>query len=393
MAPYNNTVSKIAANPDKKTLIIRNAYHYDFGGAEKFAVNLAAELSKHNMQPVLITRSPQLLKHAQQMHVKHKRGWWWSRQDYSGANVLLFPFYLLWQILLTLWYVQLILHMKIDIVHPQSRDDFVAATIAGRLLRKRVVWTDHADLKYVFANHRVWYKNPVGKLVYLASKLAHYITLVSQSEQLLIETALGITLPAKYKVIHNGISDQNVVPHPRPHGEQEAIIYCSTSRLVTAKGIGELIEAFTQISRQNPSVRLWIVGYGPEADHFKQLAQHVPTITFFGHKDDALPFVAACDIFVHPSYHEGFSLSLVEAIMLGKPAIACRVGGNPEIIRDGQNGLLVPAKDAQLLAGAMLKLAKEPQTRKMYGVAAREDYVKSFVFESIVKEKFLPLYE
>ncbi|HSX05573.1 MAG TPA: glycosyltransferase, partial [Candidatus Saccharimonadales bacterium] len=175
----------------RRILLIRNAYKFDFGGAERFPVHLAGELKKMGYQPLVVSHSTQLLNYARAAGAARQRGWWWGWQNQTSWRVVFFPVYLLWQVLLCGWYLQLMLRLRPDVVHPQSRDDFVAATLVGKLLGKRVIWTDHADLKYIFMNHRVWYKNPVGKLVYVVSKLADTITLVSKSEERLIQQALG----------------------------------------------------------------------------------------------------------------------------------------------------------------------------------------------------------
>jgi glycosyltransferase involved in cell wall biosynthesis len=376
-----------------RVLIIRNAYSYDFGGGERFPVDLAAELSKHGFAPVVASSQAQLLRYAGLQHVMHLKSPWWQHQNFSGKNVLLVPLYALWQLFLICWYLGAIIGLRPQVVHPESRDDFIAATFAAKLLGKRVIWTDHADLKYIFANHQVWYKNPVGKLVYLASKLADIITLVSGSEKDLIEQALGQPVPPKYRVIHNGVLDIVPTPISRRPEDREAIIFCATSRLVTAKGISELIDAFKRLNAKNPHTRLWLVGDGPETDNFKQLAADNPSISFFGHSDKPLDYVSAADIFVHPSYHEGFSLSLVEAAMLAKPIVACSVGGNPEIIQDHVNGLLVPQKDSDALYHALSMLADNKPLRQRFGNTARQTFTESFNFERIVRESFVPLYK
>jgi glycosyltransferase involved in cell wall biosynthesis len=375
-----------------KILIIRNAFSYDYGGGERFPVNLAMAVAAYGHTPVVVSRSPKLLAFARASHIPCIRGWWWSQQNWSGKHILLVPLYLFWQILLTMWYFHLVITVRPDILHPQSKDDFIAATIAGKLLRKRIIWTDHADLKYIFANHRRWYKNPVGKLVYACSRLASAITLVSNSEASLITRQLGHALPANFTVIHNGVTDTHVTPQPRQKNELKTFIFCATSRLVSAKGIGELLDAFTALHREHPDTALWLVGNGPDEQLFRDQAKGSAAVHFFGHSDKPLAFVAACDVFVHPSYHEGFSLSLVEATMLAKPIIACNVGGNVEIIHDQSTGLLIPPRDTEALKSAMAQLITNRPLADQLGRAARSAYEKNFNFESIVSERFLPLY-
>lgn len=374
----------------QRVLIIRNAMPYDFGGAERFAVDIAHELQQNNWQPLVVSRHSKLLEYAQQQAVASKRGWWWQHQHWNGKWAPLFPIYLCWQLVLTIWYLQLIARFRPHVVHAQGRDDFIAASLAARLLGKRVIWTDHADLKYIYANNRVWYKNPVGKLVRMASKLAHQITLVSQSEKQLIAESLGHEPGDRYHVIYNGVISKTVQPRQRSNS---TFIFCATSRLVAAKGIGEQIEAFAAFNKQHPASELWLVGDGPSEAEFKQQAADTPGITFWGHSDAPLEYVAACDVFVHPSYHEGFSISLIEATMLGRPIIACNVGGNPEIIHDHKTGLLVEARNTQQLHAAMEELYTNRDLSAQLGANAKNLFDTSFRFEKIVAEGFIPLYE
>lgn len=375
-----------------KVLVVRNAASYDFGGAERLTVHIAKELELNGIQAVVISRHKQLLTYAQSLHTVYKRGWWWSRQNWSGLRALGFPIYLLWQAVLMLWYIQLILRLRPDVLHVMSKDDFIAGTLAGRLLRRGVIWTDPADLKHVFLHHNIWYKNPVGKLVYSVAPLASSITLVSESERRLITESVGHSLPQNFIVMHIAGKDESVQPVTRKLADKDAVIFCATSRLVIAKGIADLINAFNQLTATSANYRLWLVGSGPDENQFKALAKGNVHITFVGHSEKPLAQVAAADVFVHPTHHEGFSLSLAEAAMLGKPMIATNVGGNPELINDG-NGLLVPIKDPTKFCEAMRKLGSDKPLRERLGKNARHDYKTKFDFSAIVKGTLISLYE
>lgn len=376
--PYNVLMKRVA--------LIRNSYSYDVGGAEIFPVNLAKLLSPDDYEPFILSANRKTQKIASAAGFKAVHSPWWSFQNFSGLGVFLFPVYLLWVIVLTVWYFLFFLRNRIDVVHPQSRDDFIAATFAAKILHKKVVWTDHADLKYIYMNHKTWYKNPVGKLVYLASKLADHVTIISFSESKLIEESLGRKLPVNYTVIYIGVAD-NYKPSKR---KGDKLVLVSTSRLVKAKGIGELIEAFKLIN--NTHVVLKLYGDGPDAAYFKSLASGVKNIEFLGHVDDVIQVLRNADVLVHPSYHEGFGLSLVEAEMCGLPIIACNVGSIPEIVKDGVSGILVQPRSTKDLAEAMSLLAKSPKLRTSMGQAGRQIFLDNFQFDKIVAEKFLPLY-
>lgn len=374
-----------------KIIIVRNAYSYDFGGGERFPVHFAKELRTLGHEAVVLSAQPRLLQYAEEQGIAHRKGLWWSKQNWSGLQVFLTPLYIGWQCILFTWYISLILRERPDVLHLQSKDDFIAGTLAGRLFNRRIIWTDHADLKHVFKNHTKWYKNPIGKIVYFCSKCAHTITLVSESEGRLIAGDLGHALPHNFTVIHNGVSDQQIAPIDRPAEDADSIIFCSTSRLVTAKGIGDVLAAFRQFEH-GENVRLWLVGDGPETERFKAEARGDERVVFWGHQENPLPILAAADVFMQPTHHEGFSLSIVEATMLGKPLIVTNVGGNPEIANT-TNSILVPPHSSTVLFEAMYTLLKDAPLRKKMAEGSRRRFEQGFDFRSIVKERFVPLYE
>lgn len=377
----------------KRIIIIRNAKKFDFGGGERFPIFVADILAGLDFDPIIVSRSPKLLAFARSRNIKTVSGWWWSRQNWSGKSALLFPVYLGWQLVLTLWYLGLFLRKNPDIIHIQSKDDFIAATLAGRLSSKRVIWTDHADLKHIWKNVGIWNKNPVGKLVYLAAKHAHAITVVSESERRLVSDNLPLDSPVRksLRVIYNGVIDLGSNYTAKHEGGE--FTYCVASRLVTDKGIKEVIDAFTKLSKDQPSARLLLLGGGPEAEKFKTYARDNQKITFLGHQNNPFTYISNADVFVHPTYHEGFSVALVEASMLSRPIIATAVGGNVEIIHDRKTGLLVPPKDVPALYEAMKLLYEDKELRQSIAKNARIQYEKRFQFDQTVKEGFIPLYE
>lgn len=377
----------------ERVIIIRNAMQYDFGGGERFPVFLAEILQKNGFQPLVVSRSAKLLSFAIDNAIPTLRGWWWSRQNWSGVRVAMVPVYLFWQFLLFIWYVQLFLRQKPTTVHIQSKDDFIAATFAGKLCHARVIWTDHADLKHIWKNIGVWYKNPVGKLVHCAAKHADAITVVSKSELTLVSANLrnNDEVGRKLRVVYNGVVDTKN-NYPTDH-TTDTFTFCVASRLVGDKGISEVINAFTRLVVDYPESRLMLLGDGPDEAQFKKQASRIREITFAGYQKDPLRYIATADVFVHPTYHEGFSVALVEASMLAKPIIATAVGGNVEIIHDTTTGLLVEAKNSDSLYTAMKKCIEDEQLCRKLGDGARVQYLEQFKFDEIVTGQFIPLYK
>jgi glycosyltransferase involved in cell wall biosynthesis len=370
----------------KRIALIRNSYQFNFGGAEIFPVSLARVLSHNNYDPYILSANTKLLSTANDAKLKTTRSPWWSFQNFSGLNLFLTPVYLLWVVFLTGWYFIFVVKNGIDLLHPQSRDDFIAATFAAKLLGKRVIWTDHGDLKYIYMNHATWYKNPVGKLAFLASKLADHVAIESFSEKKLIEKVLGKGLPNNFSVIHIGVIDS----HKPKKQKSKKLILVSTSRLIAEKGIGELIRAMKLVN--NTNVVLKICGDGPEANHFRKMAKGIKNIEFLGHVDDVNQVLQQSDILVHPSYHESFGLSLVEAEMNGLPIIASNIDSIPEIVKDGVSGILVPPRSIKDLANAITLMIDDPDLRTRMGKASRQLFLDNFQFDNIVREQIVPLY-
>lgn len=376
----------------KNIILIRNAQSYDFGGGERFPVFVAMVLKNKGFNPIIISRSNSLRNFSIRNDIKTVKGWWWSRQSWNGAKNLLLPIYIVWQIILIAYYSFQFIKLKPSVVHIQSKDDFIAATLAAKLYRARIIWTDHADLKHVWKNVGVWYKNPIGKLVLWSSYLASSILVVSKNEENIVLKNIkkGSKLSEKIQVMYNGAFDafRNTTKQQQP-----LVIYTAASRMVTDKGIAELIKAFLRLNLIHKDTELWLLGEGKDRANFEKIAANHACIKFFGQQADPFVFFAKSNIFVHPTYHEGFSLSLVEASMFALPIIATNVGGNPEIIHDKITGLLVKPRDESALLAAMKELYESPSLQQVLGNNARKQFIQKFKFENIITNQLIPIYE
>lgn len=142
-------------------------------------------------------------------------------------------------------------------------------------------------------------------------------------------------------------------------------------RLVGDKGINELVTAFTKLTQNYSNIKLLLIGAGEEhLDPIKsETLDQIQTnknILAVGFQDDVKPFIVAMDLFVFPSYREGFGLSVMEANAMGVPAISSNIMGCNEIIEEGINGFLFPPKDAVALYEKMeFCLKNRPITEKM----------------------------
>ena len=191
--------------------------------------------------------------------------------------------------------------------------------------------------------------------------------------------------PEKIEVIYNSIS----LPALQESFQVRENSIVSSGRLVPWKGMEKLIDAVAEVQKEIPSVTLTIVGDGPdrkklEEEGGKQLGD---AITFTGMLSQAenLNAIQASAIYVLNSSYEGLSHQLIETMMLGKPIIATAVGGNPELIEDGVNGLLVAYGDQQALESALKKLLQDEDLRARLGARAKESAANFTVSNMIDK--------
>ena len=390
-----NDPTRMDMTTSKTVLLIRNAAPQDFGGAETYPVSLAELLKDNGWNPIIVTGSKKLRTYAMSKGITIHNGVWWSHQNFSGKRVVLFPLYTVWQIFLTLWYAGLIIKTRAKVVHIQSRDDFIGASIAGKILRRRVIWTDHMDLRYILKNTALRFKNPVGKLVLWSARWADHIIIISNNEKRLITKQLKNknALNNKIVIVKNGVIDTANTIQPSP--SDTPFVFCLASRIVKNKGVGDAIEAFRIASTKlkDADLRLAIYGDGADLSLFQQQASGIKGIEFHGHQSKVLENVARANVYMLPSYQEGFSIALLEATMLGKTIIATDVDSNSEIVEHKVSGLLVPPHSPEQLAAAMIDLYTHPEVSKQYAKNARIKYEREFNLAHKVQNEILPLYK
>ena len=159
-------------------------------------------------------------------------------------------------------------------------------------------------------------------------------------------------------------------------------------RVVRDKGIDELVEAFSLLHSEHPQTRLILVGRAednldPVTPHTRRTIASHPTIEAVGSQSDVRPWLAASDALVFPSYREGFPNVVIEAGALDLPSIVTDINGSREIIVHGQNGIIVPPRNAQALLQAMTQFVQNPQDTQAMALKARQmiasRFEKSFV--------------
>ncbi len=205
----------------------------------------------------------------------------------------------------------------------------------------------------------------------------------------------------KISVIYGGINPVKVLDDREKSlarekwGIGEEVVVGIVARLTEVKGHKYFIDAAEIISRDNDNVKFFIAGIGPKEEELKELIKQkglTDKVVFTGFVDEIYEVFNIIDINVISSLSEALCLSLIEGMSVGKPSVAADTGGIPEVIKNGYNGFLVPAGDAEGLADAILKLIHDPGLRKAMGDRGREIMEKSFTAD-IMAEKIEELYE
>jgi glycosyltransferase involved in cell wall biosynthesis len=150
-----------------------------------------------------------------------------------------------------------------------------------------------------------------------------------------------------------------------------------------------MLRALPAIVRAIPTVHYVIVGSDDHnyADQLKRLAHElkiVDHVHIVGFQDPVQPFLAALDLYVHPALMEGFGIAVVEAMAMGKAVVATTTGGLPEVVAQGETGLLVPPGDVESLAATVVSLLEDRTRREQMGLCGRARTQERFSLDASV---------
>ena len=205
------------------------------------------------------------------------------------------------------------------------------------------------------------------------------------------------------RVIHNAVDTERFQPKSESRREirhalgltEKDKIVGIVGHLTPTKGQLELIEAFAAISRESPDAVLLVIGeslfnrgddYLKQLRHAASLCAGTDRVRFLGARDDVPALMRGLDLLVVNSHTEAFALTVLEGLASGTAILATAVDGTPEMISHGENGWLIPARDQQKLAEAMLVLLGDQNLRAQLGSNGRRDAITRFSVERFVAE-------
>lgn len=196
------------------------------------------------------------------------------------------------------------------------------------------------------------------------------------------------SLRRRSQVIHHAIEEASLAPQalgtawpPRTGGPLISIV----GRLQAVKGHGTFLESARKVLTERPDAQFWIVGDGELRHELEARTAQLgltQAVSFLGYRSDASYAMAMSDVVVSASFYEAFPRALLEALALERPVAATSVGGVPEIIVNGETGILAPPGDADALAAAVLLLIGDPELARRLAAAGRRLVDQRYTLEA-----------
>jgi glycosyltransferase involved in cell wall biosynthesis len=197
--------------------------------------------------------------------------------------------------------------------------------------------------------------------------------------------------------IYNGVDVEVYAPWNRDVRREEKVKLGFPAGKILIGAVGTLywvkdpetfLKAASLVLRKRDDVSFLWIGEGPLKSTLQELARELGVegkVVFLGSRDDVSSILATLDVFVLPSLIEGLSYSILEAMATGLPVVATDVGGNSELIRDGETGYLIPTKKPEILADILLRLVSEETLRADLGRRARQRIEEKFSLKKMVQ--------
>jgi glycosyltransferase involved in cell wall biosynthesis len=288
--------------------------------------------------------------------------------------------------------------LGIEVLHAHQYSPFFYAALAKVLLRRltfagspvRLMFTehgrhypDHVSFRRRFANR------------FLFNRLADSVTAVSRFSADSLARVDGFSRE-RIEVIENGIDLAQFTLNSRPPSDLDPTrrYIVNVARFHPVKDQATLLRAFHQLALGHPDVDLLLVGDGPLRGGLEQLSQQLhikDRVHFLGVRKDVPAILHASEVFVLTSLSEGAPLTLLEAMAIGLPAVVTAVGGMPEIVRDGIEGLLAPRQDVDKIAAALDQLLRDPKTAVAMGAAGAQRVRECYTIDRTV-DRYYALY-
>lgn len=359
----------------KKIKLLHLISRIDIGGAERQLLSLVTNLDKEKYD----------------IYVRYFEGKGELKKEFEGGGIQIkkFEFRGFWDMSIWLRLYQDMKANRYDVIHTHGFKADLWGAIVGRLTGVPIIIsTVHNQEQYL--------KNSIVRFIekWIISPIDDTIIVVSEGvKRFLIKTG-GIP-EKKIKKVYYGINPADIkIDKERDIREElgidkDAPLIGCIGRLVEQKGHKYLIRAAKRVIEIFPQAKFFIIGRGKLEKNLKKLAQNNSLnsgIIFAGFRTDIYSIIDKLDLIVMPSLWEGLGLVLLEAMALGKPIVATDVGGIPEVVENKKTGILVPAKDPNALAEAIINLLEDYSVAARMGEMGKASVKERFSSVKMVKE-------
>jgi glycosyltransferase involved in cell wall biosynthesis len=227
----------------------------------------------------------------------------------------------------------------------------------------------------------------------------HSTALIAVSPQVRDDLVkLGVAPAEKFAVVRLGIElEQRTDTAAVDRAEQrrrlgipaERFVVGWIGRMASVKRADDVLLSFKGLRDRGVDACLCMVGDGPDRADLERRAHELGIMRdtlFLGYQADVAPFYAAFDVMVLPSANEGTPVSAIESLAAGRPVVATRVGGVPDVVADGEDGFLVEPGDVEALADRLAELARDPELRARFGAAGRTRVLPRYAVQRLVQD-------
>lgn len=281
-----------------------------------------------------------------------------------------------------------------DIVHHVGLKPIIYGTVAARISKRPKVINAMGGLGYVFVSgdHRNKWLRKIARRVFISIADERRCRLILQTRHDRDQLCRSGMSPDRIRVIAGAGVD---IGEFRASAEPVGVpIVLMASRLLWDKGVGEFVQAVNALRARGTRARFVVVG-SPDPDNPASIPaeqitewQRLGSVEWWGERDDMPAVLADSNIVCLPSYGEGIPKVLLEAAACGRPIVATDLPGCREVVRQSENGLLVPQKDPAALADAIDYLLKNPEVRRRMGAAGRAIAENEFTADRVIQETF-----
>ncbi|MEX0621758.1 MAG: glycosyltransferase family 4 protein [Candidatus Woykebacteria bacterium] len=273
---------------------------------------------------------------------------------------------------------------QIDVVHCNSLVDFRAAILIKKEINLPFIYTAHLVEELVgFPILGSEFNLAADRVITVSNFIKHHLINTGLSTKKISQIYHGVDT---HKFNGGTASQALKTSLGIKNGEK---ILMSVSRLYPIKGINFAIEALKLVLKGRNNIKIVFVGEGPYKDEYKNLAVKLgveDNVLFLGRHKNVEELLSLADIFCLPSLMESLSFAILEAMSKGKPVVATKVGGIPEVVSDKETGLLVSSGNTKELAEAINKLLGDPELARRLSRNGKERVKDLFRVERMVEE-------